>query len=713
MRNRIVSLMATAALLLGAASAALAQEPLLPSQPRAGVDIGLRFTDLNGDEARFQRFRDIGDGAFLDRFRFDRQGENWLFEARADHVGRSDQRYFAEYRGNGKVKMTFQWDQVPLFFSRDTRTLYSVEGPGVLRIADSIQSGIQNGQFGLADVVGQASAFDLDSRRDTAAFNVRYSPTRDVDVKVNLKTARRDGTMPFNAAFGFSNAIEVAAPIDTRTTDLAAGVEWADQRGSLRVSYDGSWFNNNIPALVWDNPLRATDTTFAGAYSSGLASSQGRLALWPDSTVHAVSTAGSVKLPARSRATASVTVGSWRQDESLLPHTINSSIPTIPLERATAEGEARTLAMNYTLTSRPSRYVWLNTRFRYYDFDNRTPMFSIEEYVRLDGQAYQHEGESHAFAYTRHNFDVDASFTPIPFTALKVGYGRDWTDRTERIFDRTTEDVVRASIDTTPIGWLTVRGIVERGTREGSGFEEEHLTETGEQPAMRHFDVADRDRTRFTGLVQVTPLPSLGFSASAAVGNEDYKNSGFGLRDNKNRSYSFSADVTPSDAVLAGVSYTFEKYTAFQNSRNASPGVQFTDPRRDWSIDSADKAHTVTGNVDLVKLVPKTELRFAYNFTRSNYTYVYGVAANSTLTAPVQLPPVLNELQSGTADFRYFLTTQLAVGVMYWYDRYDVEDFALGPDTISRLNLPGSLFLGYLYRPYTANSAWLRLLYFW
>ena len=35
------------------------------------------------------------------------------------------------------------------------------------------------------------------------------------------------------------------------------------------------------------------------------------------------------------------------------------------------------------------------------------------------------------------------------------------------------------------------------------------------------------------------------------------------------------------------------KYTALQNSRQANPGAQFTDPTRDWSVDLGDKTETV------------------------------------------------------------------------------------------------------------------------
>lgn len=705
---RTALIVRVAALVLVLAPVAWAQPALLPSRPLAPtggtIELGARFADLQGDQARFERFRDISDGAFLDRFRYDRANDGWVFELGADHVGRRDQRYFAAFQ-RPTLNVSFEWDQIPQFISRDTRTPYSPDSAGALRLPDALQQGVQARQLSLADVAGEARLFDVQSRRDTATFSLVYSPTREVDVRFNLKTVRREGTMPWGAPLGsFNNLVELPAPIDTRTTDVRAQIEWGNAQGMLRVGYDGSWFDQHVQALVWDSALTFTD---------GTTSSQGRTALWPSNALQAVTAAGSYKLPAASYVTASVSVGGWRQDEPLLPFTINSAIRAIPLERQTAEGEARTVAMTYAVTSRPSRLVWLNARFRYYDFDNRTPRFFAHERVRQDEGNVLAGQESLPYSVTRHNLDLDASFTPLPFTAIKVGYGREQADRTFRIFEETTDNVVRASIDTTESRWVSARLIFERSARNGSHFEQEWLDEVGEQPDMRHFDIADRNRNRVSAVVQLTPVDAVGITASVAAGHDDYAESGFGLRDSKSRAYTFGVDVAPTGAIQGGVTYTRETYTALQNSRNASPGAQFIDPRRDWSIDSGDDVDTVTGSIDLLKPIPNVDLGFAYTYTRSRATYVYGLAAGSTLATPVQLPPVVNELQSATADLRYFLRSNVAVGFTYWYDRYVVDDFALGPSTIDRINLPGTLLLGYLYRPYRANSGWIRLIYLW
>ena len=76
--------------------------------------------------------------------------------------------------------------------------------------------------------------------------------------------------------------------------------------------------------------------------------------------------------------------------------------------------------MQYRLTSRPTPIVWLSGQYRLYDYDNRTPHFPVDEYVRLDGNvATSATGGSEPFGYRRQFVDLDASFTPLRFTAFR------------------------------------------------------------------------------------------------------------------------------------------------------------------------------------------------------------------------------------------------------------------------------------------------------
>jgi hypothetical protein len=178
----------------------------------------------------------------------------------------------------------------------------------------------------------------------------------------------------------------------------------------------------------------------------------------------------------------------------------------------------------------------------------------------------------------------------------------------------------------------------------------------------------------------------------------------FGLRSNDNQGYQIVFDYVPNPSVSLGASYEWEKYTPLQASRQANPGVQFDDPTRDWTTHADDTASTLNASLDLIKLLRKTDIRMAYDLSHARSLYIYGIPPNSTLAPPVQLPPVVNELQRATVDVRYHFTKHVGAGVVYWYDKYTVNDFAMNPQTLNTIAQPSFLMIGYIYRPYPANT---------
>jgi MtrB/PioB family decaheme-associated outer membrane protein len=754
MRIRLTVLIG--ALLLVSASLATAQEPPNPPSPyqpsasflsgRAGqVDFGLRASSIDDDAARFQRFRDLRDGATLDSFRWAREEQTWIFNAEASNLGYRDQRLFAGFNKLGAVKASFEWDQVPTFYSDVTKSLFTYQGNGVFRVNDAIQQGIQGGSVSLItpSVLSQARQFDTRSRSDNALFNLVVTPSRDVDVTVKVRSKSRNGSLTGYGNFAPSPgglAFELPTPVDDRTTDINASAEWANQQGRVSVGYVGSWYDNSIRSIQFENPLAFTDffttnpTTGARTYTSSL----GQMASWPNSTAHSVNGAGSIKLPGKSKASAFVSVGTWKQNDALLAPTVNSLLAAPALERSTAEAEARIVATNFNFNTRPAKSLWLNAKYRFYDYDNRTPVFDIANFVPGDTSlGAAHETEPAGFR--RHNLDVDASYTPISLVGFRVGYGHESADRTFRIFEKTAENVFRASADLTGTRYVTVRGLFEHSQRTGSGFDEALLEDVGEQPEMRHFDIADRDRNRGTVIVTVSPVEVFGLNASVAAGNDNYKNSGFGLRDNNHRVYSAGFDYAPTNQVNTNFTYGYEKYDSLQWSRTSNPlsatDQGFNDPRRDWGIDGGDRVRTVSASLMLTQLVPKTELSFNYDYSRSKATYLYEVndqwldlallpvpttGSGTVSRLPVELPAVQNRLSAFRTDARYFLTKNVAVGVVYLYEQYRVNDYALSPDTLNSivpLTLSGgssnTIFMNYVFRPYTANTVWARLTYLW
>src|SRR6202171_4335321 len=164
-----------------------------------GVDVGLRGTSFGtgSDEARLQRYRDLRNGPTLDVFRYASETDSRLFNVQADHVGYRDQRYAASYNNYGKLKIFFEWNQTPLFFSQDTATLFTTAAPGVLRLDSAIQSGLQNGTTTLANVVGQARTFDLRDKRDVLNLQLTYSATAHLDWLLSIRNTTKTGNQPW------------------------------------------------------------------------------------------------------------------------------------------------------------------------------------------------------------------------------------------------------------------------------------------------------------------------------------------------------------------------------------------------------------------------------------------------------------------------------------------------------------------------------------
>jgi MtrB/PioB family decaheme-associated outer membrane protein len=699
-------------LLLTARGAAFAQAAASASEERPlnpdlrSIDFGGRVTSVDGDEARFERYRDLRDGPAVPKFRFTTERDAWLFSARADNVGYRDQHYAADFQRFGRVKARFDWDQIPLWISQTTRTLYTTESPGVLRIDDTVQRAIQAGTLSLATASLAAVPFDVRSRRDRALADVTVRATDDIDTKLTFTTTKREGTQPWGATFGFGNDVEVAVPIDTRSTDVSAGLEWSKRGSLLRVGYDGSWFDNHIPTLIWDNPLSATDTATVP--------SQGRMALWPSSNAQTVSGTGSVPLPWRSRATAYISRGVWNQNDPLLPHTINTALATLPLDRSTAQAEAVVTSTMARVTSRPWAWTWFNVSYRRYDFDNRTPPFAVPQRVNYDsGIAASAEPTTEPLSFTRGLLDVEASLTPWRHGAFKLSYSREAVDRTFRLFETTTDHTVKASYDLTSLTYVTVRAQYLHAKRTGSGLDEEAFSTIGEQVSLRQFDISDRIRNQGTLLLLAMPSSYVSFNVSAGGGKDDRPDAQFGLTDTTFQVYAGGADFTPRDGVTFGVNYGFERYTSLQNSRQANPGPQFNDPTRDWSTDGLERVHTAGANLQLLNIIPRTRVHAAYDLNYSRGRYLYLLTPDTTLPAVTQLPQLRNDWQQGTVDAAYELRRNLLLGLRYEYDRFRVDDFALGANTINSLVFPSTMLLGYYYRPYTANVVTVKMTYLW
>jgi hypothetical protein len=413
-----------------------------------------------------------------------------------------------------------------------------------------------------------------------------YATTENLGLNLSFTSTKKGGSQPYGASFAFNNANELPIPLDNRTNDVSAALEYSNTSGMVRVGWDGSWFDNRIHDIVWDNPLRLTDTVpyDPSGYSNGNGPAQGRIAMPPSNSMNVISTTGLYKMPSHTTVSGVASFTQMNQNDTLIPWTINPAIanPTVyaqfpglaALPRQTAQAKVQGVNAMFNFTSRPNNFFGLSMRYRYNDHQNLTPEFDATEYVRFDAVPEETGGPTEQFNIRQNTFDLTGTFNVLPYTALRLGYIYDDFNRTGRAFSDMRDYTLRASGDTVGNQYVMMRVMYDHTTRVGSGFSEDAIEEGGAQPGLRFYDEADRERNRGTVLFVVTPSDLFDVTFSVATAKDVYSGPGheFGLLDNSNNAYNAGVNVIPSQKVSFGVNYGYEKYNSLRLAATTAAG---------------------------------------------------------------------------------------------------------------------------------------------
>lgn len=792
-----------AALLLASAQSTQAQNPPTKPLPPAGVptvgllDFGFRGGTTDGDEARFERYRDLRPGATT-FFELNKDTDKYRFGARASNMGYRDQRYSAEYT-NGKFTMSGLYDSIPLNYLYDAPLVWQGDGRGKFTLDLAARQAVQGPTNATNDgtavgvpcapgappaacsaataaaAIANRSIFnqmlrpdDMQVLRSISGVKFDYVATPSFGIDVDFTSTGRSGSMPWAASFAFNNANELPAPIDQRNNELKAGTEWVNPKGMIRLDYWGSYFENNVQTLTWDNPVRATDFNNGllpelgpydpNGYSNGNGPAFGQAALWPSNTLNSFGATGMYKLMPRTTVNGNVQLTYMRQNESLLPWSLNSSInnPAVlntfhglrDLPRGSAQAEVNSLNALLNFNSRPTSYLTLQARYRYNDHNNNTPHFDGREYVRFDSvpeeladnpQTPFVEGYSEYFHITRKNFDANATFGLRDMGSLRLGYANEMFDREGRGFSDVSENTFRLAYDANLFATATVRATFDTGQRRGDGYIlsgiDYETGPAGTQPGLRYYDEADRDRTRAAFIFSVNPVPMVDAFVQWSTTRDEFLadesipagREQFGLLSQDVDAVVAGVNLNPNDTVHFGISWGRDEFDALQKSRNANPPPDptWTDPLRNWTLDNNEVVNTLMTYLDLTGLAnAKADLRFSYEMNDSDNAFTYGGPRIGQLQAANQfipLPNVVNEWQRLSVDLRYFLTSSVGAGIGYSYDKQSITDFntidSNGPvgfvaaTGIPRIDWLGSLRTGYGNRPYEGHRIFARVLY--
>ena len=698
---------------------------------RGYIEVGVRTSTGDDKASKYLEYRDLREGFYVRRFELrlpELAGGKYFFSMQSRDSINRDQTHLMEVGRYGKYRMQLRWNQTPHFFTNTTSTLFTQSAPGVFSYPAALRTQLQASPSTLATVLKNNAPFDHRLRRHTSLVNVVANPDQKLTVRFQYSRESQRGWRPFGTTTNsFTNAIELPEPIDYRTHVTNLGAEYAAKNWAVQVGYSGSFFTNKISTLVWDNPFRTTDTATAA--------STGRLDLYPDNTAHQIRFAFSIKLPKDSRFMGSIVRGWMFQNDPFLPFTTNTAITSVPALPATSlNGGKKTLAMNYTFTSRILRLPF-SVRYRSYDYDNETPSLTFSNYVRTDSGLGGVARQSLPYAFHRQSLLADVVWEFGRASSMKLAYEWERMTRHHRDVEKSDEHSLNAALDLIPRQWekwFLFRVSYRYADRQPKHYEANEESFPLGEPGLgqihdlRKFDEAARTRHLARALVQLSPTDKLSFSASYGTTQDDYKQSLYGLLKDINYNYTFDAIYSPHNSVSFFADYARERYKYNQRSRQRVPATATAPVNdqilNDWVSDMHDMIDT--GEVGFEGTLLEKKIKFETYYSLSVAKGLVRTRAFGTpgipgflVTSASDYPKTDNRIQALVSAFRVKLKDNFYPRVEYRFEKYGRTDFqtaVMSPYMVPfDAGVGTSIFLGADNRPYRVNSLTFSLGYQW
>jgi len=674
------------------------------------------------NEAKYQEFREKPNGAFVESFLVRGAiGRTTVTGWGSDLFLRQQALGGALDRGI-KLQVDGSYTQLPHLFSQIARSPFTNMGGGVFLLPDSLQRQNQDNPGGyiprMNSELAVAPQIPLSHRADVADARLRYRPSQPWELGLKAERRARTGSKAYSLSFGFANTNEVVEPIDQDAVDVSGTAHYTRGKLGVQVLAGYSHFDNHADALTVDNSRRATD-------SATLGSSRGRLDLYPDN--QAVRAQADLHYDLGKRTQFFGTFGASRitQDDPWLPFTINGAFSPATLDslypdgRRSTDAAALRITHDYRVLSRLTEKLRGTLRFRNQQYDNQTEDFPFRGVVQYDQSLVRDTVGFHNHPYgneqTAMGADVDGWLgRALNFT---VSYDHRLREHTLREVENDTEDAVFGRVRGQVADGGYYRLDAGFGHRTGDDFEvaeyqrpDQADTVYVENPNLRRFDVANRDRSTAAGEVGWALSDRLDVSINADYRRDDYGDTRYGLQDDERWMLLGQATlgVTSNWDLTGGYGYGRKDSDQGSQERTATPQIPINDNNLEAGIDWTARIRDRNdyGFVQSTwRVVPRTfSVDASYWVSRDMTDYFLD---NETNTA-IDLPSTYYLRQEGWLLFHYLLSDGTELQGRYGYDTWKVDDFAA--TDIPLLGVAGSppaataIYLGAGYRNYTAHS---------
>jgi Putative outer membrane beta-barrel porin, MtrB/PioB len=276
------------------------------------------------NSAAFSEYTDWSNGPIATSLGFltENRKTAWYLSGLAENVGRSDQFYQLKTGRYGVFNVTAFFDSIPHVYSTEAKSLWNGVGTNDLTLRGGLVPGSSTAAQ-VDSVLATVAPSELKVTREKAGLSLTYTPWDDIETFIQISNELRTGTQPISATFGYpfeNGATQIIEPIHYNTLDVTSALRYKEDDLQANLTYSGSFFRNSIDSLTWQNPGLAQVSP--GSYIPP----QGLLSLPPSNNFNMLKGDLTTILSPDIRFSANLSYGLMRQNDRLLPPTIDSGV---------------------------------------------------------------------------------------------------------------------------------------------------------------------------------------------------------------------------------------------------------------------------------------------------------------------------------------------------------------------------------------------------
>jgi len=613
-----------------------------------------------------------------------------------------------EFKFNDQGKQSFKVDyrEIPNNRIGDALTPYAGAGSGELTLPAGWQVAPGSDDTGGFTALRENLVkLEIDTKRRRLDMSYDRKLGRAWSVDVDYRHETKKGTRTIGGMFGNwpdnPRAAILPAPVDYITDNVELMVNYGTNRLQFGIGGYASFFSNDKTSLVWQN---AYGRQAGWAADVHYPDSRGQLGLEPDNRFVQFKAYAGLNLSPSTRITADFAYGEMKQDEPLLPYTVNTDLVVrTPLPMSVVDARIETTMFNFRATSQLARRLNVALNYHYDDRDNKTPQ---AEYLYIGGDSTDQPFGPAArinlpFSYRNQKGDAVATYRFAH--GIRVKGGVEYAD-----INREYSEVTNAD----ELTWLAG---VKFGGLETASFNFDYRNSDrdvnayigntlyiesykpgvlGEDawrnlPLLRKYNLTDRERDEFRFRADVFPVTQVNFGLSASYFKDDYADGYFGLNEAEIRSGTLDLGWYPAENVTLTAYYTKDKYEASQTSLAFSSRPEAADPDRIWHARSKDEVDTYNASLAFSGLGESHGWKgFSLGF---DYTYSYtrsriNVTAVTLPTAA--LPRLTSKFRSMGAWGNLEIGERSSIRLTVENAKLNTDDFAVDnvlPDTLSNV----------------------------